>query len=42
VAGAARVRRAAKAGATWWIESDWMTSSVARRHERIEAGPPVG
>ncbi len=40
-AGAVRVRRAAKAGATWWVESDWMTASVESLRARIEAGPPA-
>ncbi len=40
-AGAARVRRTAKAGATWWVESDWMTASVESLRARIEAGPPA-
>jgi alkanesulfonate monooxygenase SsuD/methylene tetrahydromethanopterin reductase-like flavin-dependent oxidoreductase (luciferase family) len=28
------------AGATWWIESDWESSSVEAIRRRIEAGPP--
>lgn len=30
----------AKAGATWWIESDWMDTSVDGVRRRIAAGPP--
>jgi alkanesulfonate monooxygenase SsuD/methylene tetrahydromethanopterin reductase-like flavin-dependent oxidoreductase (luciferase family) len=28
------------AGATWWIESDWLSGSVRSIRRRIEAGPP--
>jgi alkanesulfonate monooxygenase SsuD/methylene tetrahydromethanopterin reductase-like flavin-dependent oxidoreductase (luciferase family) len=28
------------AGATWWIESDWESGTVASIRRRIEAGPP--
>jgi alkanesulfonate monooxygenase SsuD/methylene tetrahydromethanopterin reductase-like flavin-dependent oxidoreductase (luciferase family) len=30
----------AEAGATWWIESDWMNGTVGNLRKRIAAGPP--
>jgi alkanesulfonate monooxygenase SsuD/methylene tetrahydromethanopterin reductase-like flavin-dependent oxidoreductase (luciferase family) len=39
-AAAATVAEYEAAGATWWIESDWNTSSVRAIRKRIEAGPP--
>jgi hypothetical protein len=39
-AAATQVRPYADAGATWWIESDWETSSVEAALGRINAGPP--
>jgi hypothetical protein len=39
-AAAATVAEYEAAGATWWIESDWETSSVERVRTRTEAGPP--
>jgi alkanesulfonate monooxygenase SsuD/methylene tetrahydromethanopterin reductase-like flavin-dependent oxidoreductase (luciferase family) len=39
-AARAHVQPLAEAGATWWIESDWMSASVASIRARIEAGPP--
>jgi hypothetical protein len=36
---AAVVRPHAKAGATWWLESNW-TSSFEKTRERIRQGPP--
>jgi alkanesulfonate monooxygenase SsuD/methylene tetrahydromethanopterin reductase-like flavin-dependent oxidoreductase (luciferase family) len=39
-AAAATVTEYEAAGATWWIESDWQTSSVGAIRKRIEAGPP--
>ena len=41
-AAAATVAEHEAAGATWWIESDWESSSVEAIRERIEAGPPGG
>lgn len=32
--------RHADAGATWWIESDWMTTDPGALRRRIDAGPP--
>ena len=32
--------RHGEAGATWWIESDWMNTDPAALRRRIEAGPP--
>jgi hypothetical protein len=29
-----------EAGATWWIEADWETTTVGPLRRRIEAGPP--
>lgn len=28
------------AGATWWLESDWSTATIAGLERRIDAGPP--
>ncbi len=39
-AAAAITRAHAEAGATWWVESDWVGANVDRLTERIEAGPP--
>jgi alkanesulfonate monooxygenase SsuD/methylene tetrahydromethanopterin reductase-like flavin-dependent oxidoreductase (luciferase family) len=39
-AAAAKVRPAAEAGATWWIESNWETATIDSQRARIEAGPP--
>ncbi len=39
-AAAAITRALAEAGATWWVESDWVGANVDRLTERIEAGPP--
>jgi Luciferase-like monooxygenase len=39
-AAAAIVAGYEAAGATWWIESDWESMSVAAVRERIVAGPP--
>ena len=39
-AAAATVAAHAEAGATWSIESDWMSASVDSIRARIEAGPP--
>jgi alkanesulfonate monooxygenase SsuD/methylene tetrahydromethanopterin reductase-like flavin-dependent oxidoreductase (luciferase family) len=30
----------AEAGATWWIDGDWGSPTVASLRERLEAGPP--
>jgi hypothetical protein len=40
VAAAATVGEYETAGATWWIESDWESSSVDAIRQRIVAGPP--
>lgn len=42
VAAAAETDRWARAGATWWIESDWETGTVEALRARIAAGPPAG
>ncbi len=34
------VRPWAEAGATWWIEADWVGATVASLRRRIAAGPP--
>jgi alkanesulfonate monooxygenase SsuD/methylene tetrahydromethanopterin reductase-like flavin-dependent oxidoreductase (luciferase family) len=39
---AATVRRFEEAGATWWVEADWASSSVSALRARIAAGPPRG
>jgi alkanesulfonate monooxygenase SsuD/methylene tetrahydromethanopterin reductase-like flavin-dependent oxidoreductase (luciferase family) len=39
-AARARIQPLAEAGATWWIESDWMDASVDSLRKRIAAGPP--
>jgi alkanesulfonate monooxygenase SsuD/methylene tetrahydromethanopterin reductase-like flavin-dependent oxidoreductase (luciferase family) len=39
-AARAIVQPLAEAGATWWIESPWMESTVASLRARIAAGPP--
>jgi alkanesulfonate monooxygenase SsuD/methylene tetrahydromethanopterin reductase-like flavin-dependent oxidoreductase (luciferase family) len=39
-AAQAIVAEYAAAGATWWIESDWESTSVEALRARIEAGPP--
>ena len=39
-AAAAKVRPFADAGATWWIESDWMGGTIDAIRKRIQAGPP--
>ncbi|MEA2518355.1 MAG: hypothetical protein QOF49_435 [Chloroflexota bacterium] len=39
-AAAATVRAHEDAGATWWIESDWLSGSVESIRRRIVAGPP--
>jgi hypothetical protein len=39
-AAATTVAEYEAAGATWWIESDWETSSPEAIRKRIEAGPP--
>jgi alkanesulfonate monooxygenase SsuD/methylene tetrahydromethanopterin reductase-like flavin-dependent oxidoreductase (luciferase family) len=39
-AAAAKVRRWADAGATWWIESNWETFDPADARRRILSGPP--
>ena len=39
-AAAALVAPFREAGATWWIEADWVGASVASLRARIEAGPP--
>jgi alkanesulfonate monooxygenase SsuD/methylene tetrahydromethanopterin reductase-like flavin-dependent oxidoreductase (luciferase family) len=31
----------AKAGATWWVESDWGGATVESLRRRLSAGPPV-
>ncbi len=31
----------AKAGATWWVESDWNDSTVETLRRRLSAGPPT-
>lgn len=36
-----RVRPLAEAGATWWIEANWMTGTVESIRQRIAAGPPA-
>lgn len=40
--GAEHVAAFERAGATWWVESDWSMGedALARHHERIAAGPP--
>ena len=40
VAAATIVRPWADAGATWWVDADWETGTVANTRRRIEAGPP--
>jgi hypothetical protein len=40
VAAAEIVRPWADAGATWWLEADWKSATVASLRRRIEAGPP--
>jgi alkanesulfonate monooxygenase SsuD/methylene tetrahydromethanopterin reductase-like flavin-dependent oxidoreductase (luciferase family) len=40
VAAAAIARAHADAGATWWFEADWSTSTIKAMRRRIEAGPP--
>ena len=40
VAAAAETDRWARAGATWWIESDWEAGTVDVLRARIAAGPP--
>jgi len=35
------VRQFAKAGATWWIESDWINPNLDKILERVKQGPPV-
>jgi alkanesulfonate monooxygenase SsuD/methylene tetrahydromethanopterin reductase-like flavin-dependent oxidoreductase (luciferase family) len=40
-AAAAEVRRWSDAGATWWMEADWMNGSVEQLRARITAGPPT-
>ena len=30
----------ADAGATWWIESDWITNNLEQLFERVKQGPP--
>jgi alkanesulfonate monooxygenase SsuD/methylene tetrahydromethanopterin reductase-like flavin-dependent oxidoreductase (luciferase family) len=39
-AAAATVAEYEAAGATWWIESDWESSSIEAIQRRIVAGPP--
>ena len=39
-ATAAIVRPVADAGATWWIEADWSSPTLASVRARIDAGPP--
>lgn len=39
-AARAKVQPLAEAGATWWIEADWMNASVESIRARIAAGPP--
>ena len=39
-AAAATVRRFEAAGATWWVEADWTSTSVEALRARIEVGPP--
>ena len=39
-AAAAEAKRHADAGATWWIESDWMAVDPDALRRRIVAGPP--
>jgi hypothetical protein len=39
-AAAATVAEYEAAGATWWIESDWESSSIEAIRRRIVAGPP--
>jgi hypothetical protein len=34
------VKRFAKAGATWWIESDWTTNNLESLFKRLKHGPP--
>jgi alkanesulfonate monooxygenase SsuD/methylene tetrahydromethanopterin reductase-like flavin-dependent oxidoreductase (luciferase family) len=41
-AAAAIARAHADAGATWWTESDWSSTSLEALRERIAAGPPRG
>jgi alkanesulfonate monooxygenase SsuD/methylene tetrahydromethanopterin reductase-like flavin-dependent oxidoreductase (luciferase family) len=40
VAAEATVRDYRDAGATWWIESDWVSGTIDSIRQRIEAGPP--
>jgi hypothetical protein len=40
-AAAAETDRWARAGATWWIESDWEDGTVDALGRRIAAGPPA-
>jgi alkanesulfonate monooxygenase SsuD/methylene tetrahydromethanopterin reductase-like flavin-dependent oxidoreductase (luciferase family) len=39
-AAAAIVGPWADAGATWWIEADWESATIASQLSRIDAGPP--
>ncbi len=34
------VRELADAGATWWLESDWVSATVESQRHRLRAGPP--
>ena len=34
------VRPFDKAGATWWVESDWITPDLDKILERVKLGPP--
>lgn len=40
VAARAKVQPLDEAGATWWIEADWMEGTVKSLRARIAAGPP--
>lgn len=35
-----KVAGVARAGATWWVESDWEAASIESLRDRIQAGPP--
>ena len=37
----AKVGPLASAGATWWIEANWMDATVESLRRRIAAGPPA-
>jgi hypothetical protein len=40
VAAAAAVEGFEVAGATWWVEADWASTSIDALRARIAAGPP--